>query len=113
MTRTRALIGDAACDDDSQCRTIAVGAKGCGGPEYYLAWSTRRTDTAALEAAAKDDAAAQRTRVTGPRMRSDCRWVTDPGAYCAAADGDTGSGATARSCRLRATTYGGPGGRVD
>jgi len=113
MPRTRALIGDAACDDDSQCRTIAVGTKACGGPEYYLAWSTKRTDAAALDAAAADDAAARRPRTAGPGMRSDCRLVTDPGAYCAAADGAKGTATTVRSCRLRATGYGGRGGRVD
>src|ERR1700751_2827805 len=58
-----ALIADGACDSDSQCKTIAIGAKACGGPEYYLAWSTKRTEAAALREAAKGDLAPPRSRV--------------------------------------------------
>lgn len=110
IQRTRALIGDAACDDDSQCRTIPVGTKACGGPEYYLAWSTKRTDAAALNAALQEDSAAQRLHIDRRGMRSDCRVVTDPGAYCAVSGGAVTDTTTGRSCRLHAMGY---GGRVD
>src|SRR5690349_4713970 len=70
-----ALIGDAACDDDSQCRTIAMGAKACGGPAYYLAWSTKRTDAAALQQAARSGLTAHRNLNDDPGMRSDCMIV--------------------------------------
>src|ERR1043166_7657501 len=36
----QALIGDARCSADTQCATIGVGAKACGGPDAYVAWST-------------------------------------------------------------------------
>ena len=45
------MIGDAACSDISQCRTIAFGAKPCGGPWQYLVYSTAITDSTALAAA--------------------------------------------------------------
>jgi hypothetical protein len=104
-----ALIGDAACDDDSQCRTLAVGAKPCGGPEYYLAWSTKRTDAAALRQAA-DSALAAPSVDRG--MQSTCVFVTDPGAYCASATGQQRDAASTprRFCRLRALGRGAPGG---
>ena len=45
----RSLIGTAACSSDSQCRTVAVGAKPCGGPAGYWAWSTQDTDAERLQ----------------------------------------------------------------
>lgn len=106
-----ALIGDAACDTDSQCKTLAVGAKACGGPEYYLAWSTKRTDAAALREAAKSDLSAPRNMAANRGGVSNCVFVSDPGAYCAAANGTQVGEASkqAGTCRLRAA---GRGGRV-
>jgi len=106
-----ALIGDAACDSDSQCKTLAVGAKACGGPEYYLAWSTKRTDEAALREAAKSDLTAPRNTAANRGGVSNCVFVSDPGAYCAAANGTQVDPASkqAGTCRLRAA---GRGGRV-
>ncbi|MBC8055009.1 MAG: hypothetical protein H7Y61_00350, partial [Rhizobiales bacterium] len=48
MARVRALIGAAGCESDAQCRSIGIGTKACGGPEFYLAWSIAGTDEAAL-----------------------------------------------------------------
>jgi len=110
--KIRALIGDAACDSDAQCRTIAIGAKACGGPEYYLAWSTKRTDPAALHAATAGDGAIQVLPPRRPGMRSNCAFVTDPGAYCGAPPGSPGTGATpdqGRTCRLRSQRQDGRG----
>ncbi len=99
VEKIRALIGDAACDSDAQCRTVPVGAKACGGPSYYLPWSTKRTDEAALREATAGSLAPPVRR--DPGMRSDCMLVTDPGAYCAASDSPG-----VRSCRLRVARRG-------
>lgn len=111
MERIRALIGDAACDSDAQCRTIAIGAKACGGPEYYLAWSTKRTEAAALRDALQGDGAARRPESPSRGMRSDCALVTDPGAYCAPASSPASGVAVTRgrACRLRSTRADGRG----
>src|SRR5947207_15997329 len=77
------LVGDAACSSDGQCRTIGVGAKACGGPQAYLAWSTQRTDENALRAAVERDAAAQRKEAEARGMVSNCAVTIDPGATCA------------------------------
>jgi len=94
----QALVGDAACESEAQCRTIGVGAKACGGPQAYVAWSTARTDAGALHAAAQREAAADRRETAAKGMVSTCTVVLDPGAFCdikPSATGPTGV------CRLR------------
>ena len=100
----QALIGDAACQTDAQCRTIGVGAKACGGPQSYLAWSTARTDESALRAMADASAAADRKQAEAKGMMSTCSVVPDPGAFCDV--GRPASGA-AGTCRLRSGKGGG------
>jgi len=78
-----ALIGDAACVDSDQCRTIEWGAKACGGPQAYVAWSTLRTDEAALKKAVAKFAASRRKEIERLGLASDCSLVADPGAACA------------------------------
>lgn len=80
----RTLIGPASCSADTQCRTVAVGAKACGGPAGYWAWSTESTDAQALNALAERQAAAQRREVASSGLRSNCMLTTDPGAACVA-----------------------------
>ena len=94
LAAVRGLIGDAACTTDAQCRTIAVGAKACGGPEAYLAWSTERSDAQKLEAAAASYNASRLEMVARGGRMSNCALTVDPGAWCAPA----GAG---RACQLR------------
>ncbi len=110
-----ALIGDAACESHEQCRTVAFGAKACGGPQSYLAWSTLRTDEAALKMAAEKFAARRRDEIKDSGIASNCALVADPGAYCAPA-ATAASGTTAgppRVCRLRSVRPGGSGPAAD
>ena len=105
----QALIGDAVCESDAQCDTIAVGAKACGGPEAYLPWSSLRTDATALQAAASREAAVARAAVSARGMVSNCAMLVDPGAYCApatAAPSAASAAAAPRVCRLRSTRLG-------
>ena len=108
-----ALIGDAACDNDAQCRTIGVGAKACGGPQAYLAWSSKRTDAATLKQAAEREARAAAAAAQASGIMSNCMVTKDPGAYCAASarpDGSPTAGPNpAARCRLRAADPGGAG----
>ena len=80
----RALIGPAACTADAQCRSMPVGAKACGGPAGYLAWSTQGTDAQRLAALAARQADAQRREIETSGMRSNCAMLVDPGAACVA-----------------------------
>lgn len=97
------LIGDAACEGDTQCATIGVGAKACGGPEGYVAWSITRTDSHALRTAAKDEAdAARRERDKSSQgMVSNCSSLDDPGAFCDLSRAASGRTAPSGTCRTR------------
>lgn len=101
----RSLVGTAACSSDEQCRTLPFGAKACGGPQSYLAWSILNTDQAALKAAAEKYAAQRREEIRASGLMSDCALVADPGAYCAAS-APAGSSAGQRTCRLRGPEQG-------
>ena len=96
------VIGSAVCDTDAQCRTVAIGNRACGGPEAYLAWSTRQTDPAAvLEAAARYNATQAAANPPGGRV-STCEFLSDPGAVCAAAPPTAAATDTAANrCQLR------------
>jgi hypothetical protein len=98
LARIEAARGNAACDSDDQCHTIGVGHKACGGPERYLAWSSRNDDGTRLRALVAEHAAARQAEDTKKGMMSTCSVVPDPGATCAAGQ-----------CVLRATNNG-PGG---
>jgi hypothetical protein len=98
LARIDAARGNAACTTDAQCHSIGIGAKACGGPERYLAWSSKDNDGAALRALVAAHAAARRTEDSKAGMMSTCSVVPDPGATCAAGQ-----------CVLRAPAPG-PGG---
>lgn len=84
LARIHALIGTPTCSEDSQCRSLAIGSRGCGGPESYLAYSTARSSEAELQAlgniykAEREKANAESGRV------STCMFIADPGAMCRA-----------------------------
>ena len=80
----RALIGEARCTSDSQCRSLPVGAKACGGPAGYWAWSTQGTDAAAVAELARRQADAERREVEASGLRSNCQVTPDPGVSCQA-----------------------------
>jgi hypothetical protein len=82
LTALRSVIGDAACSSDAQCRTVAVGAKSCGGPEAYLAWSLQRSDPVQLQRAAEVYNQAQAAEALKDGRVSNCQFVDDPGAVC-------------------------------
>lgn len=90
LLQLRELGRDSACSSDQQCRSVALGAKSCGGPEAYLAYSTAKAGADKVPALAeryrKEREAAN--KVSG--LASDCRYLMDPGAECRAG-----------SCQLR------------
>lgn len=102
----QALIGDAACRDDGQCRTLPVGSLACGGPASYLPWSTLRSDEAALKAAAAP--LAQRRPGSARGEVSICRVLPDPGARCVRDSAASALG----TCRLRDRSDGRGGGAL-
>lgn len=79
-----AQVGEAGCDSSQQCHTLPMGAKACGGPESYLAWSDRSLDGKRLRQLADRYAAARRFELQREGLMSNCALTPDPGAVCRA-----------------------------
>jgi hypothetical protein len=84
VAQIRAMVGAAACTESAQCRTLPLGARGCGGPEGYLAYSTANTSATALQALGERYKQEREARNASSGMVSDCRFMVDPGAVCQA-----------------------------
>ena len=84
LLQLRTEIGSAACDTAQQCKTVAVGHKACGGPETYLAWSSKTTDPAKVRKLAEAYGAQRKSDNIASGMISTCSAVMDPGATCTA-----------------------------
>ena len=52
------LTKASACTVDTECHSVAVGAKACGGPTGYRAYSSKTVSTASVDALAGVDARA-------------------------------------------------------
>lgn len=92
LARIHALIGNPDCTEDSQCRSLPVGQRPCGGPESYLAYSTARSSEAELKALGATYQAERRQANTQAGRISDCRFTMDPGAVCRAGKCELGAG---------------------
>ena len=77
-------IADAGCDSSQQCHTLAMGAKACGGPESYVAWSDKFTDGERLRQLGEHYAVARRFENERSGLMSNCVLTPDPGAVCRA-----------------------------
>jgi hypothetical protein len=84
LAQIRAMIGDAACTDASQCHTLAIGARPCGGPQAYLPWSSAKTDGAALAVLAERFKKEREAAIAASGEMSTCQFLPDPGATCRA-----------------------------
>jgi len=78
------LIGKAECGSNDQCQVLPVGARPCGGPASYLAWSNARTSGKELQALADRYRSEQQANNTRSGMVSDCRAIAPPAAVCRA-----------------------------
>jgi hypothetical protein len=82
--KIQAANADTSCDTQSQCHPVGIGSKACGGPERYMAWSSKNSDGAALKALIEQHAAARRADDEREHMMSTCSLISDPGATCRA-----------------------------
>ena len=96
LARIRAAIGSATCTDNSQCRTLPVGARACGGPEAYLAYSSAGGQEAALRALAERYQQERQAANTKSGMVSTCQFMPDPGAVCTAGTCQLGNAAASQ-----------------
>ena len=86
--RVRALARTDGCAAGA-CDAIAVGAKACGGPRYYVAYCRTTTDVAALEATVAEIARFERLFNERYGIVTTCDFVMRPDV-----------GASGGSCRL-------------
>lgn len=93
LARIRALAAKPSCTDDSQCRSLALGATPCGGPESYLPWSSTRTPPDEVNALGRIYEAERRQANQAVGRVSTCRFTPDPGAVCRAGTCELGASA--------------------
>lgn len=95
LSQLRALERDAGCSSDQQCRSVALGAKSCGGPEAYMAYSTAKMSPEKVQALAERYRQERQAANKASGLASDCRYLMDPGAQCRAGSCQLRSGAAA------------------
>ena len=76
--RIDSAIGGAAASTLSQCALVAVGARPCGGPREYLAYSTAETDSSALATLAAVYERMDRERNEAQGLVSTCELMQPP-----------------------------------
>lgn len=87
LEAVKKAIGKAECESSDQCKTVAMGAKACGGPEFFLAWSSLVKGGVApanIPELASKHRMAREAQILAEGEMSDCKVVTDPGAQCVA-----------------------------
>lgn len=75
-------VADPACTQNSECKSIPVGAKACGGPLYYLIYSTNNTDHEKLTMLADAIKSKQRKHNMLTEATSDCAFLMPPALAC-------------------------------
>ena len=81
-TQMTEMIGDASCTDNSQCASLAIGAKPCGGPYAYRVYSSLNTDTQKLTDLAQHYKMLNKRYNKESGLMSDCMMVMPPAVAC-------------------------------
>ena len=76
------LAGAAACTVNTECHSVAVGAKACGGPTSYRAYADKTVSTASVEALAQQERDLAAAAARASHQVSPCFMLADPGARC-------------------------------
>lgn len=80
--RIDALVGEARCESEADCRYIGLGAKPCGGPWEYLVYSVAQTDSAQLSEKVKEYNAFEAGMNQKYGYVSDCALPAEPVVGC-------------------------------
>jgi hypothetical protein len=70
--QAKSIARTAGCSSSSDCRTIPVGSRACGGPRYYIPYCSKTTDSAALFKKAADIANAEQAYNKKYQLASTC-----------------------------------------
>jgi hypothetical protein len=76
------LTQASACTADAECRSVAVGAKACGGPTGYRAYSGKVAAPDSVEALAQHERELAAAQAKASHQVSPCFMLADPGARC-------------------------------
>jgi len=76
--KVRSLVHTEGCASVDQCRSVPMGAKGCGGPREYVVYCSVTTDEPALLAAIDAETQAERAYNSKTGGVSDCLFVMPP-----------------------------------
>ncbi len=76
------IIGDASCENPSQCRVLPIGSRPCGGPAKYIAYSILNTDVKRLKVLAQQHRVTQRQINRIKKLVSTCEMVLQPPVAC-------------------------------
>lgn len=77
---TRLLVLN--CRENTDCATVGVGARSCGGPEQYLAYAPAHTPGPALQRAVQKNTQLRKKQLEARGEMSTCELLPDPGALC-------------------------------
>lgn len=75
------LIGKASCTADTQCRSLPLGQRACGGPELYRAYAAGAAEARLIELA-RQHRQTRRAQREGNGRVGICQLLADPGARC-------------------------------
>ncbi len=76
------LTADVSCRSDSECASVALGSKSCGGPEEYRVYSRPRVDETELRRLAEEYTTLDRQLDERDGIVSDCAFVVEPVTAC-------------------------------
>jgi hypothetical protein len=82
LTALKKEVGRASCEQDSQCRVLALGLKSCGGPELYLPWSVAEGNADKIALLAKEYKEVRAEQIKSRGELSDCSLVSRPVVVC-------------------------------
>jgi hypothetical protein len=88
------LANASACTVDTECHSVAVGAKACGGPTGYRAYSSKTVSSASVDALAQHERDLAAAAARESHQVSTCFMLADPGAHCQQGKCVTGPPAT-------------------
>lgn len=95
LTSTRAqlaslLTNASSCTSDGECKTVSTGAKSCGGPTAYRAYSDKGPGAAQIPDVAQKERDLSMEEAKASHRVSACFMLADPGAHCTAHKCETG-----------------------
>lgn len=84
LAQLQEMISDKSCQQDNQCRVVAIGQNPCGGPESYEAYSTLNSDEQKVRELAKSYIEQRKLENVAEKKLGICRHLVKPAVACKA-----------------------------